>query len=30
MPGFSNAVLSEPELDALLAYLAHMATRKQP
>lgn len=30
MPGFTSAVLSDPELDALLAYLAHMATRKQP
>jgi len=30
MPGFSSAVLSEPQLDALIAYLAHMATRKQP
>lgn len=28
MPGFNIAVLSDPELDALLAYLAHMATRK--
>ncbi len=30
MPGFSSAVLSDPELDALLAYLSHMATRKHP
>ncbi|MDD2046526.1 cytochrome c [Pseudomonas putida] len=30
MPGFTSAVLSDPELGALLAYLAHMATRKQP
>ncbi|RWU17834.1 cytochrome C [Pseudomonas alkylphenolica] len=30
MPGFSSAVLSDPELDALLAYLGHMATRKHP
>ncbi|MFK0087760.1 c-type cytochrome [Pseudomonas sp. NPDC090755] len=28
MPGFSSSVLSDTELDALLAYLAHMATRK--
>lgn len=28
MPGFTEAVLSEPELDALLAYLGHMAGRK--
>ncbi|MFK0314176.1 c-type cytochrome [Pseudomonas sp. NPDC090233] len=28
MPGFSESVLSEQELDALLAYLAHMAKRK--
>lgn len=28
MPGFAPSVLSEQELDALLAYLAHMATRK--
>ncbi|MFQ6575680.1 c-type cytochrome [Pseudomonas sp. UM16] len=30
MPGFSDAVLSDPQLDALIAYLTHMATRKQP
>ncbi|WP_442113069.1 c-type cytochrome [Pseudomonas sp. NUPR-001] len=30
MPAFSPEVLSDAELDALLAYLAHMATRKQP
>ena len=28
MPGFSEAVLNEQELDALLAYLKHMAGRK--
>ncbi|AVD94388.1 MULTISPECIES: cytochrome c [Pseudomonas] len=28
MPGFAESVLSEQELDALLAYLGHMATRK--
>ncbi|UVM54537.1 cytochrome c [Pseudomonas sp. B21-012] len=28
MPGFAAAVISDSELDALLAYLAHMATRK--
>jgi len=28
MPGFTKAVLSEQELDALLAYLGHMAGRK--
>ncbi|MEX5504233.1 cytochrome c [Pseudomonas putida] len=28
MPGFSESVLSEQELDALLAYLGHMAGRK--
>lgn len=28
MPGFPVQVLSEPELDALLAYLTHMAGRK--
>ena len=28
MPGFSEAVLSDPELAALLAYLQHMAGRK--
>ncbi|WP_286775780.1 MULTISPECIES: cytochrome c [unclassified Pseudomonas] len=28
MPGFSDSVLSEQELDALLAYLRHMAGRK--
>jgi mono/diheme cytochrome c family protein len=28
MPGFAESVLSEPELDALLAYLGHMATHK--
>lgn len=28
MPGFTEAVLSEQELDALLAYLGHMAGRK--
>ncbi|MHC6224637.1 cytochrome c [Pseudomonas sp. X10] len=28
MPGFAENVLSEQELDALLAYLAHMAGRK--
>ncbi|WDY56644.1 cytochrome c [Pseudomonas sp. PSKL.D1] len=28
MPGFAESVLSEQELDALLAYLAHMAGRK--
>lgn len=28
MPGFAEAVLSEQELDALLAYLGHMAKRK--
>ncbi|MEE3636144.1 cytochrome c [Pseudomonas sp. AL 58] len=30
MPGFSSSVLSDGELDALLAYLQHMAGRKQP
>ncbi|MDD2056002.1 c-type cytochrome [Pseudomonas sp. GD03860] len=30
MPGFGSAVLSDAELDALLAYLSHMATRKHP
>lgn len=30
MPGFSSAVLDDSELDALLAYLTHMAARKQP
>ncbi|MCE1118322.1 MULTISPECIES: cytochrome c [Pseudomonas] len=29
MPGFSTEVLSEQELDALLAYLKHMAGRKK-
>jgi mono/diheme cytochrome c family protein len=29
MPGFSTEVLSEQELDALLAYLGHMAGRKK-
>lgn len=29
MPGFSTEVLNEQELDALLAYLKHMAGRKQ-
>ncbi|WP_449431714.1 c-type cytochrome [Pseudomonas putida] len=29
MPGFAESVLSEAELDALLAYLRHMAGRKQ-
>ena len=28
MPGFAESVLSEQELDALLAYLGHMAARK--
>ncbi|MFJ4433673.1 c-type cytochrome [Pseudomonas sp. NPDC089395] len=28
MPGFAESVLSEQELDALLAYLGHMAKRK--
>ncbi|WP_288502942.1 cytochrome c, partial [uncultured Pseudomonas sp.] len=28
MPGFAPSVLSDKELDALLAYLRHMATRK--
>ncbi|MGE1084374.1 c-type cytochrome [Pseudomonas shirazensis] len=28
MPGFAESVLSEKELDALLAYLAHMSKRK--
>ncbi|MFG0751326.1 MULTISPECIES: c-type cytochrome [Pseudomonas] len=28
MPGFAESVLSDQELDALLAYLGHMATRK--
>lgn len=28
MPGFAENVLSDQELDALLAYLGHMATRK--
>jgi len=28
MPGFADSVLSEQELDALLAYLGHMAKRK--
>ena len=28
MPGFAENVLSEQELDALIAYLAHMAKRK--
>lgn len=30
MPGFGEGVLSEQELDALLAYLRHMTTRKHP
>ncbi|MEG1628536.1 c-type cytochrome [Pseudomonas sp.] len=30
MPGFSADVLSDPQLDDLLAYLTHMASRKQP
>lgn len=30
MPGFSEAVLNEAELQQLLGYLRHMATRKQP
>jgi len=28
MPGFAESVLSDKELDALLGYLQHMATRK--
>ena len=28
MPGFTESVLSEQELDALLAYLGHMAKRR--
>ena len=28
MPGFAKSVLSEQELDALLAYLGHMAGRR--
>ncbi|MNJ74677.1 Cytochrome c [compost metagenome] len=28
MPGFAESVLSEQELDALLAYLGHMAGRR--
>ena len=30
MPGFSKEVLTESDLDAVLAYLAHMAGRKTP
>ncbi|WP_437884622.1 c-type cytochrome [Pseudomonas sp. LRF_L74] len=30
MPGFSSQVLSDPQLEQILAYLGHMATRKQP
>jgi hypothetical protein len=30
MPGFSAAVLPDPELDQLVGYLKHMAGRKQP
>ena len=29
MPGFSSSVLTDPELDRLVAYLKHMAGRKQ-
>ncbi|MBV6285904.1 cytochrome c [Pseudomonas aegrilactucae] len=28
MPGFAETVISDPELEQLLSYLAHMATRK--